>query len=169
MGAARRYAHRVSGAAERLRIATPDPLSPAKMGKALAEMVAHFKWKGPIGVGFPGVIYGTKILTSANLHPGFIGCDGGKLFFEQALTCTIGNQAVVTDEPHLVIVHGDQHRFIVDKPLMQNGKLIYNATRLMVYGETEVQGVLVTVDPDDADVFSFRSLTVPENLPAAGR
>ena len=69
----------------------------------------------------------------------------------------------------VLIVHGDQHRFIVDKPLMQNGKLIYNATRLMVYGETEVQGVLVTVDPDDADVFSFRSLTVPENLPAAGR
>lgn len=67
----------------------------------------------------------------------------------------------------VLIVHGDQHRLVIDKPLMQAGRVIYNATRLMVYGDREVQGVLVSVDPDDVDVFSFKSLTVPENLPAA--
>lgn len=65
---------------ERLRIATPDPLSPAQMAEAVSEMAKHFKWRGPIGVGFPGVIEDTTIWTSANLHPKFVGCDGAKLF-----------------------------------------------------------------------------------------
>lgn len=66
--------------AERLRIATPEPLSPADMAKAIAQLTEHFKWRGPIGVGFPGVIEGSTIWTSANLHPKFVGCDGAKLF-----------------------------------------------------------------------------------------
>jgi polyphosphate glucokinase len=66
--------------AERHRIAMPELLTPAEMGKAAAEIAAHFRWKGPIGFGFPGVTQGTRIFTSANLHPRFIGLDGGKLF-----------------------------------------------------------------------------------------
>ncbi|HEY1111505.1 MAG TPA: ROK family protein [Opitutaceae bacterium] len=65
---------------ERLRIATPENLTPPQMAKAIAEIAAHFKWKGPIGVGFPGVVEGSTIWTSANLHPKFIGCDGAKVF-----------------------------------------------------------------------------------------
>jgi hypothetical protein len=64
----------------------------------------------------------------------------------------------------VLLIHGDKHRFIVDKPLYQNRQLIYNATRLMVFGDREVQGVMITVDADDPDVFSFRTLTVPENI-----
>jgi hypothetical protein len=66
----------------------------------------------------------------------------------------------------VLIVHGDRHRFIVDKPLYQGRQLIYNVTRLMVFGDAEVQGVMVDVDTDDADVFRFRTLTVPGNVPA---
>lgn len=66
--------------ADRLRIATPVPLSPAQMARAVAEIAGHFRWRGPIGIGFPGVVQGSRILTSANLHPRFIGCDAGKLF-----------------------------------------------------------------------------------------
>jgi polyphosphate glucokinase len=66
--------------AERLRIATPEPLSPPRMAKAVAELVGHFHWRGPIGIGFPGVVEGGRIWTSANLHPKFVGCDGAKLF-----------------------------------------------------------------------------------------
>jgi polyphosphate glucokinase len=65
---------------ERLRIETPEPLSPPQMAKAVAKIVHHFKWRGPVGVGFPGVIEGSTIWTSANLHPKFVGCDGAKLF-----------------------------------------------------------------------------------------
>jgi len=65
---------------ERFKIETPKLLKPAQMASAAAEIAEHFKWKGPVGIGFPGVIHGPKILTSANLHKNFIGCDGIKLF-----------------------------------------------------------------------------------------
>jgi polyphosphate glucokinase len=65
---------------ERHRIATPEALTPLQMAHAIAEIARHFDWKGPIGVGFPGVIQGTYIRTSANLHPKFIDCDAVKLF-----------------------------------------------------------------------------------------
>lgn len=64
----------------------------------------------------------------------------------------------------VLVVHGDMHRFTVDKPLYDGGRLIYNVTRMMVFGNTEVQGVLVTIDTHDPDVFSFRTLTVPDNV-----
>jgi len=64
----------------------------------------------------------------------------------------------------VLLLHGDKHRFVIDKPLYLNRQLIYNATRVMVFGDREVQGLVVTVDPDDPDVFSFRTLTVPENI-----
>jgi polyphosphate glucokinase len=65
---------------ERMRIPTPDLFSPPRMARAVAEITKHFSWKGPIGVGFPGVVHGSRLLTAANLHPGFVGCDAGKLF-----------------------------------------------------------------------------------------
>src|SRR5204862_5873360 len=66
--------------ADRHRVATPDLLSPPQMARAAAELAEHFRWRGRIGIGFPGVIQGTRILTAANLDRRFIGCDGGKLF-----------------------------------------------------------------------------------------
>jgi polyphosphate glucokinase len=66
--------------AERFRVETPEVVTPAAMAKIVAGIALHFKWRGPIGIGFPGVIHGSRILTSANLHPRFIGCDAGKLF-----------------------------------------------------------------------------------------
>ncbi|MFI5357595.1 MAG: polyphosphate--glucose phosphotransferase [Opitutales bacterium] len=66
--------------AERHRIETPGRLTPVAMAKTLAEIARHFQWRGPIGVGFPGVIQGPRIRTSANLHPRFVGCDGVRLF-----------------------------------------------------------------------------------------
>jgi polyphosphate glucokinase len=66
--------------AERFRVETPEIVTPAAMAKIVAQIAQHFKWRGPIGIGFPGVIQGPRILTSANLHPKFIGCDGVKLF-----------------------------------------------------------------------------------------
>jgi len=69
---------------ERFRLETPEPVSPAEMARKAKEIAAHFDWRGLVGIGFPGVIQGPRIMTSANLHKGFIGCDGVKLF-SQAL------------------------------------------------------------------------------------
>lgn len=66
--------------AERCRVATPTVLPPAELAAVVGEIVAHFRWRGRIGIGFPGVVHGPRILTSANLHPDFIGCDGRTLF-----------------------------------------------------------------------------------------
>jgi polyphosphate glucokinase len=66
--------------AERFKIETPVRLSPAEMADAAGMIAAHFKWRGPVGIGFPGVIHGDRILTSANLDKAFIGCDGKTLF-----------------------------------------------------------------------------------------
>jgi polyphosphate glucokinase len=66
--------------AERFRIPTPEKLTPAQMGAGIADIAAHFKWRGSIGVGFPGVIERGRMLTSANLHRDFIGCAGQALF-----------------------------------------------------------------------------------------
>jgi polyphosphate glucokinase len=74
--------------AERHRIETPEPVTPAKMAKLVAEIAGHFHWRGPIGIGFPGVTHGPRILTSANMHKGFIGLDGGKLF-SKATGCRV--------------------------------------------------------------------------------
>ncbi len=66
--------------AKRLRMPTEKPLTPLQMARAIGKFVTHFSWKGPVGVGFPGVVRGTKIYTCANLHPSFVGCDAGRLF-----------------------------------------------------------------------------------------
>jgi polyphosphate glucokinase len=74
--------------AERYRIATPKAVTPAKMAKLVAEIAGHFRWRGPIGIGFPGVVQGPRILTSANMHKGFIRLDGKKLF-SKATGCEV--------------------------------------------------------------------------------
>jgi polyphosphate glucokinase len=50
------------------------------MAAEIAKIAAHFRWRGPIGVGFPGVIFTPRILTAANLHKGFAGLDAVRLF-----------------------------------------------------------------------------------------
>ncbi len=79
--------------AVRQRIETPANLTPAQMARAIAGIAKHFHWRGPIGVGFPGVVLGTRIYTSANLHPRFIRCDAARLF-ARATGCRV---AVLND------------------------------------------------------------------------
>jgi polyphosphate glucokinase len=65
---------------ERHRIEIDKEMTPAEVAATARELAHHFKWRGPIGIGFPGVIEGATIWTSANLHPRFVGCDAAKLF-----------------------------------------------------------------------------------------
>jgi polyphosphate glucokinase len=74
--------------AERFRIETPELATPKRMAAIVAEIARQFKWRGPIGVGYPGVIQGTVARTAANVHKGLIDCDLGKLF-GQATGCRV--------------------------------------------------------------------------------
>jgi polyphosphate glucokinase len=66
--------------AERHRIETPEPVPPKEIARIIAEIAAQFRWRGPIGVGYPGVVHGTKVLTAANMHVGFVNADAGTMF-----------------------------------------------------------------------------------------
>ena len=59
--------------AERFRIPTPQPATPAEMMAIIAQLVEYFKWSGPIGCGFPAVIRGGTVHTAANIDASWIG------------------------------------------------------------------------------------------------
>ncbi|MBE1586011.1 polyphosphate--glucose phosphotransferase [Nonomuraea angiospora] len=65
---------------ERLRIPTPQPSKPDEVAEAVAEIVKHFGWNGPVGVTFPGVVKDGVVLTAANVDHSWIGVDAAKLF-----------------------------------------------------------------------------------------
>lgn len=65
--------------AERRRIETPEQISPRRIARIVADIAKHFTWHGPIGIGYPGVVRDGVLKTAANVDPGFIDCDLGKL------------------------------------------------------------------------------------------
>jgi len=67
---------------ERYRIETPQPATPEAIAAALAQLVIHFDWHGPVGCGFPAVIQHGIVRTAANISPSFIGSHVDKLFSE---------------------------------------------------------------------------------------
>lgn len=62
------------------RVSTPEPSTPAAVLAATAELVAHFKWKGPVGIGFPGVVKQGRIGAVGNLHHDWVDSDGAAQF-----------------------------------------------------------------------------------------
>jgi len=65
---------------ERFKVETPKILTPEAMAGVVKQIADHFKWKGRIGVGFPGVVQGPLTMTSSNLHKKFIGLNTEKIF-----------------------------------------------------------------------------------------
>lgn len=68
--------------AERHKVATPRPATPAAVAAAVAEVVAHFGWEAPFGATFPGVITGGVARTAANVDRSWIGTDVAATFAE---------------------------------------------------------------------------------------
>lgn len=54
------------------RIKTPLPATPKAVVAALAELTARLKWRGPVGVGFPGLIKQGVVRRAPNLDPGWV-------------------------------------------------------------------------------------------------
>jgi polyphosphate glucokinase len=80
--------------AARQKLATPQPATPADVAKVVGQLVQDFKWAGPVGVTFPGVVVGGVIHTAANMDPSWIGVDAAKLFgSETKLAVTVLNDA----------------------------------------------------------------------------
>jgi len=65
---------------ERYRIPTPQPATPEAVAEVIKKIAKHFKWKGAVGAGFPGVIQQGIARTAANLDNSWIDKDLNKLF-----------------------------------------------------------------------------------------
>ena len=66
----------------RERRETPSPSTPSAIARTVHEIVDHFQWKGPIGIGFPAIISGQMVRTAANIDRSWIDVDGNQLFSE---------------------------------------------------------------------------------------
>lgn len=61
---------------ERLRIDTPQPATPDAVIGVTGQIVEHFGYKGPLGVGFPAVVLDGVTMSAANVDAGWIGYPG---------------------------------------------------------------------------------------------
>ncbi|WP_114854935.1 polyphosphate--glucose phosphotransferase [Brachybacterium sp. YJGR34] len=72
-------------AADRLRLATPQPSTPDAVADTVAELVSSFEIEDgmPVGVTFPAVIQDGVALTAANVDDAWIGTDVDALLTER--------------------------------------------------------------------------------------
>ncbi len=66
--------------AERYRVEVSSPCSLQEGIAAAREIARHFKWKGPVGIGFPGIIQDGRIGAVGNLGHVWEGQNGSVLF-----------------------------------------------------------------------------------------
>jgi len=74
--------------AERHRVEIKSPCSLKEGLAAAREIVRHFKWKGPVGVGFPGIVKNGRIGAVGNLGQAWEGQNGVALF-RRATGCQV--------------------------------------------------------------------------------
>lgn len=74
--------------AERHRVEIDSPCSLREGLAAAREIVRHFKWKGPVGIGFPGVVQDGRIGAVGNLGRVWENQHGAALF-RRATGCRV--------------------------------------------------------------------------------
>lgn len=63
---------------ERFRVPTPQPATPEAVTAAVAEVVRHFDFAGPLGVTYPGVVVDGVVYTAANVDRAWIGTNAAQ-------------------------------------------------------------------------------------------
>jgi len=53
--------------AERRRVPTPQPATPAAVARAVRELVRGFEWTGPVGCAIPAVVQRGYVRTTTNI------------------------------------------------------------------------------------------------------
>ena len=64
---------------ERFKLLTPQPATPLAVAKTIAAVVNEFKWSGPFGVTYPGVVTHGVVRTAANVHKSWIGTNASEV------------------------------------------------------------------------------------------
>ena len=63
---------------ERIRIPTPRPSTPDAVIGVIKQLVDEFRYKGPIGVGIPGIVLHGVVMSAANIDDEWIAFAGEK-------------------------------------------------------------------------------------------
>jgi hypothetical protein len=70
----------------------------------------------------------------------------------------------------VLLINGDSHRFLIDKPLVHapdpkinKSRVVTNFTRLMSFGEQDMHAVKIMVDPTSKDVFQIEQFFIKGN------
>lgn len=73
---------------DRFRIKTPQGAETQPVAEAVAEIVQHFAWKGPIGIGFPAPIRHGIVKMAANISPAWVGLNADEIL-SRATGCPV--------------------------------------------------------------------------------
>lgn len=73
-------------------------------------------------------------------------------------------ERVSTFKKPVLLLYGDLHRFIIDKPLMnEDGNLLTNFTAAQVFGDRDMHALRIRVNPANPTLFEINQHLVPGN------
>jgi polyphosphate glucokinase len=149
--------------ARRHRILTPKPATPEAVVDVVAEIVESFKWKGVVGMGFPGVVKRGVTMTAVNLDPRWVEIDADALFSDKlGVRVHLINDADAAGLAEMKFGAGKDHKGVVvlvtlgtglGTAVFLDGKLMPN-TEL---GHIEMNG-------KDAELQAAERIRVQQNL-----
>ncbi|GAB1821770.1 polyphosphate--glucose phosphotransferase [Herbidospora sp. RD11066] len=131
--------------AERLRIPTPQPATPKAIAEVVSLVVDHFKWTGPVGITFPGVVVDGEIRSAANVDKSWIGVNAQKLFGKKLKSVMVINDADAAGMAEMAFGAGKNNQGVVlvltigtgiGSALFMGGKLVPNTE----FGHLELKG-----------------------------
>jgi polyphosphate glucokinase len=100
--------------AERHRIPTPRPATPAAVAAVVGQLADHFAWSGPVGVALPSVVRHGIVRSAANIDPSWIDTDAARLFADVlGRPVTVLNDADAAGVAEMAHGAGRGHRGVV--------------------------------------------------------
>ena len=115
--------------------------------KSLFKDAKENKSKGLVLVLHAGLNYNNK--DEKNGHASFV--------------TLLRKQVQAFDKP-VLLIYGDQHRFLVSKPLRDNkGKIMTNFTAVQVFGDHDIHSVEIKVNPENSNLFEINPFYIKGN------
>lgn len=149
---------------ERHRIETPSPATPDAVSEVIGQIIRHFKWDGPVGVGFPAVIQNGIVKTAANIDDRWIGVDIHSLLKKQSgLPVYAVNDADAAGMAEMSFGSGKNLKGTVILITIGTGLGTVMFTRGKLVGNTELGHILLK-NGMDAELYASDAARKNENL-----
>jgi len=155
----------------RYRIPTPPSGTPDEIAEVMQQLVDHFKWEGPVGIGFPSVVQNGIIRTAANIHGNWIGTDASRLIYKKIkLPVYVLNDADAAGIAEMKFGAGKGVKGVVLLITVGTGIGTVLFTKGRLVSNTEL-GHITLSSGTEAEVFTSDAIRERENLdwPAWGK